>query len=332
MPFRDIQGQAAAVEQLKRAWQNHRLPHALLFTGPDGVGKRTVALALAQALNCKSPSLDDACGECLACRKTAQGIHPDVRVLEPDGAHIKIEQIRETLQHDAVLKPMEGERKVYILDPADSLTLGAANSLLKILEEPPSAVMLVLVTAQPFALLDTIRSRCREIRFFPLTAQRLAPWLRMRLGVDEAAAQALARLSGGRPAEALRLSEPERRELRNTILAWAQNVGPQSWSEWARTLGEYQDDLTDVFDILLSWYRDLLLAVNRGPQTLWMNVDHAEAVKQALVRETPETLLDKCRALLAARDQLSRNANVQLVLEVLGMTMTQAVGAAVPRR
>jgi DNA polymerase-3 subunit delta' len=263
----------------------------------------------------------------LACRKTAQGIHPDVRLLEPDGAHIKIEQIREHVQHDAMLKPMEGTRKMYIFDPADTLTLGAANSLLKILEEPPSAVVLVLITAQPFALLDTIRSRCQEVRFFPLTTQRLTPWLRHRLGVDETTAQALARLSGGRPAEALQMADAEHQELRKTVLDWAQKAHTQGWAAWAQTLGEYQDELSEVFTILLSWYRDCLLLAHKTPQMLLMNVDRVAAMQSVLAVESPENILLKCQALLAARDQLSRNANVQLVLEVLGMTLTRAAVA-----
>jgi DNA polymerase III subunit delta' len=323
MPLRDLQGQDAAVEQLRRARRNGRLPHALLFTGPEGVGKRTAALALAQALNCLTPHADDACGECLACRKIAAGHHPDVRVLEPDGAHLKIEQIREDLQRDAVLKPLEGARKVYVLDPAEALTTGAANSLLKVLEEPPAAVVLILISAQPFALLDTVRSRCQEIRFFPLSPQRLAPWLQSRLGLGTEAAQALARLSGGRPAEALRLSEPEAREFRARVLGWAQTKRP--WPVWARDLGESPDELNEAFSVLLSWYRDLLLLANRSSRDLLLNVDHAPAMPPALDGETPDSLLAKCRALLEARDQLSRNLNAQLVLEVLGMALAPAV-------
>jgi DNA polymerase-3 subunit delta' len=325
MPLRDLQGQEAGLEQLRRAWQNQRVPHALLFTGPEGVGKRTAALALAQALNCREPRVDDACGECLSCRKIAQGIHPDVRTLVPDGAHLKIEQIREDLQHDAVLKPLEGLRKVYLLDPADTLTLGAANSLLKILEEPPAAVVLVLISAQPFALLDTVRSRCREIRFFPVATQRLAPWLQAKLSLSSAAAQALARLSGGRPAEALRLAEPEAQEFRTRVLGWAQDARARTWSAWARDLNETAEDVNEAFAVLLSWYRDLLLLANHAARELLLNVDHAGEMSKALAGETPATLLAKCQALLEARDQLNRNVNTQLVLEVLGMALLPAV-------
>ncbi|NTV52061.1 MAG: DNA polymerase III subunit delta' [Candidatus Firestonebacteria bacterium] len=324
MPLRDLQGQEAGVEQLRRAWQHDRVPHALLFTGPEGVGKRTAALALAQVLNCREPRVDDACGECLSCRKIAAGNHPDVRCLEPDGAHLKIGQIREDLQHDAVLKPLEGRRKVYLLDPAESLTPEAANSLLKILEEPPETVVLILISAQPFALLDTIRSRCQEIRFFPLPALRLAPWLQGKLGISAEDALALARLSGGRPAEALHMSEPEAREFRARVLGWAFAGRERTWSVWAKDLGAEPEEVTEAFGVLLSWYRDLLLLAHRASRELLLNVDHAEKMPPALADETPETLLAKCRALLAARDQLSRNVNTQWVLEVLGLALAPA--------
>jgi DNA polymerase-3 subunit delta' len=322
MPLRDLQGQDTGVEQLRRAWRQGRVPHALLFTGPEGVGKHTAALALAQLLNCLQPREDDACGECLACRKISQGIHPDVRCLEPEGAHLKIEQIREDLQRDAVFKPLEGQRKVYVLDPAEALTTGAANSLLKILEEPPAAVVLVLISAQPFALLDTVRSRCREVRFFPVPALRLAPWLQAKLGVNPETAQALARLSGGRPAEALRLSTPEAQELRTRVLGWAQNAPARTWSAWARELGAVPEEMAEAFSVLLSWYRDLLLLAHHSGRGLLLNVDQAQAMLPALAQETADTLLAKCQALLAAGDQLSRNVNTQLVLEVLGLELT----------
>lgn len=321
MPFQEITGQDAAVNGLRRALERGRMAHALLFTGPEGVGKRTAALALAQALNCAQPQAGDACGECTSCRKIAAGRHPDVRVIEADGQHLKIEQIREQVQQDAVLKPLEGRSKMYILDPADALTPGAANSLLKILEEPPAAVTLVLLTAQPFALLDTIRSRCQEVRFHPVPAERLGVWLQSRLACPPDTARALARLSAGRPAEALRLHGSEQQDLRRRILDLAQSAEPDAWSRLAHALGNDSAELPESLALLLTWYRDLLLlAAGAAPEWV-LNTDRRNELRRAAEGETVESALKKCRAVLTAADQINRNVNPQLLLEVMFMEL-----------
>jgi DNA polymerase-3 subunit delta' len=321
MPFAELVGQDLAVATLRRSLERGRLAHALLFTGPEGVGKRAAALFLAQALNCPEAVGGEACGVCLSCRKIAAGQHPDVRVIEADGAHLKIEQVREQLQADAVLKPMEGRAKVYVLDPADALTPGAANSLLKILEEPPSAVTLVLVTSQPFALLDTIRSRCQEIRFRPLAAAALGVWLQARLNCAPETAIALARLSGGRPAEALRRQASGEQELRQEVFALAQATDARNWPDQTRKLLERAADLPDALAWLLSWYRDLLLLAAGADAGLVGNADRQDELGRALAGENVETLLKKCEAILQASDQLNRNVNAQLLLDVMFLNL-----------
>jgi DNA polymerase III subunit delta' len=321
VPFAELSGQEMAMSYLRRSVHRGRLAHALLFTGPEGVGKRTAARALAQALNCPDVKEGEACGVCLSCRKIAAGAHPDVRLITAEEQHLKIEQIREQLQQDAVLLPLEGRSKVYILDPAEALTPGAANSLLKVLEEPPAAVTLVLITSQPFALLDTIRSRCQEVRFRPLTADRLAEWLQTRLSCPPDTAHALARLAAGRPAEALRWSESEQQELRRDVLALARETGGQRWPDLARRAWEHAAELPELLGLLLGWYRDLLLLATGSDPRLMINIDQQKELSAAVAGESVEGLQKKCAAILAAADQLSRNVNAQLLLEVMFMNL-----------
>ncbi len=326
MPFRDIKGQPRAIEYFKRLVRNRRLGHAFLFTGPEGVGKRATALALAQDLNCTEPEEGEACGECPACRKITQGIHPDVRIIEPEGQFLKIGQIREQLQRDAILKPMEGSTKLYILDSAETLTLEAANSLLKLLEEPPPAVILVLITTQPFALLETIRSRCQTVRFRPLEARVLSSWLKDRLACQADQALALAMQSGGRPAEALRLADENTQALRNRVLETMRNLGPRDWPEAAVQWGEHRAELPEMLAILLSWFRDLTMLSSRASRELIMNSDRLTELEAALPGESPESLGEKCRTVLKAIQQMKRNINTQLLLEVLFMKLGAKAG------
>ena len=211
MPFRDVVGHRVLVSLLARAIARDALPPSLILAGPAGVGKRRLADAVAQTLNCLQPRsaapgtdgpLIDACGTCASCARIARGVHPDVLVVEPDEkGTIKVEPIRDLIDR-AGYRPFEGRRRVSIVDDADTLVASAQNALLKTLEEPPSASVFLLVTARPDMLLPTVRSRCPRLRFQPLTTDEVARILVGR-GETEAKARAIAGSSDGSIARAL---------------------------------------------------------------------------------------------------------------------------------
>ncbi len=219
MPLADCVGHRQALGLLTRAASRAALPPSLLFAGPDGVGKFTVAAALAQTLNCESPVAGDAplhldaCGTCKTCqrfsrilRQMREGIEVAldcfVRIVPDDKASIKVDVIRTLLSRTA-FKPFDGKRRVAVIDGADALEVGAQNALLKALEEPPPATVFVLVTSRPDSLLETVRSRCPRVRFGPLSPDMVVEVLVRDHGVDRARAVALAAVSGGSIGEAL---------------------------------------------------------------------------------------------------------------------------------
>jgi len=211
MPFREVIGHRRIVALLARSVERASVPPSLIFAGPAGVGKRLVAVATAQALNCLEPKrLDstieyDACGTCTACTRIARGIHPDVPIIEPgDTGSIKIETVRELIDR-AGYRPFEGRRRVVIIDEADALVPQAQNALLKTLEEPPSASMFILVSAHPDALLPTVQSRCPRLRFRELGPDDVAAAL-MKRGKTEAEARAIAATANGSIGAALEAS------------------------------------------------------------------------------------------------------------------------------
>ncbi len=157
-------GNARVVQILMRAVEQNRLPHALIFAGPPGVGKRTLAELLAEHLNCLRPENGRACTSCVSCRMIRAGTHPDVRRVQPEGAFIKIEQVR-ALIGEIAYQPFEARYRVVIMDGADQMRQEASNCLLKTLEEPPSRSIFILITPKPYRLLQTIRSRSRMLQF-----------------------------------------------------------------------------------------------------------------------------------------------------------------------
>ncbi|TET38214.1 MAG: AAA family ATPase, partial [Dehalococcoidia bacterium] len=161
-------GHEKAVALLERSMKGGKLSHAYLFVGPPHVGKMTLAMNLAQALNCRGE--ERPCGECPQCRRIARGVHADVQVIGLEGRmEIGIDQIRE-MQHAASLKPFEGRNRVFIIDGADHLSHEAANCLLKTLEEPPPNDQLILLAANERLLLPTVLSRCQKLELGPLPA------------------------------------------------------------------------------------------------------------------------------------------------------------------
>ena len=212
MPFREVVGHRAVIARIARAVARDSLPPSVLLTGPGGVGKRLLADAIAQALNCGAPRRDasglafDACGSCSACRRIADGIYPDVVVLTPgEGGSITVDQVRAAVEQVGY-RPFEGRRRVIVVDDADLLVPAAQNALLKTLEEPPPRSQFVLVTARPDMLLDTVRSRCPRLRVGHLGSDEVAGILLRRSGIDEPAARSAAAAAGGSAGRALQLA------------------------------------------------------------------------------------------------------------------------------
>ena len=268
MPLSSVIGHRPVVDLLRETVRRGRVPQSLLLAGPDGVGKRTVALALAQAVNCPNRTDGDACGTCSTCDRIARGLHSDVTLLDTGGeASIKIRTLRARVLDALGYRPFEAERRVYIVDQADALTDEAQDALLKTLEEPPASAILMLVTAYPDTLRPTIQSRCRRLRFGPLAEADVARVLVERCRIDRAAARELASASGGSVAQALAEKAGDLKEDRQAALdllvAAGRSGGVLARLQAAKTLVEHDSDRRDRealgmrFSVVASLLRDL---------------------------------------------------------------------------
>jgi DNA polymerase-3 subunit delta' len=223
MAFDSIIGHERFRGLLSRALVQRRLPPAMLFSGPSGVGKKTLALAVGRALLCEA-SGGDACEVCATCSRAARGLHPDVLLVEPDGLSIKIEQVRDAVREIAGL-PFEGRARAFVFDEAHLITEQAQNALLKSLEEPPATSHVILVTASPQALLPTIRSRCQMLRFSPLPQSLLESHLHKASGLSADEARLRAALSGGSLGVALAFESEAWRALREDLIGVLERIG-----------------------------------------------------------------------------------------------------------
>ncbi len=204
-----------------------RLPHAFLLNGPRGLGKAQFAALLSVVLSCKRPDLANAtaCGTCQNCRLLAAGNHPDVRWVAPleEGKAITIDEIRE-LADLLQLRPHIGQRKIVIISPAEAMNSNAANSLLKVLEEPPSDSLLLLVTADPTRLPATVRSRCQRLTFTTPERRVALEWIQATAGLPGEQAQVLLDLAGGATLRALELTHNDFLNVRGELLSDVENL------------------------------------------------------------------------------------------------------------
>ena len=255
--FKDIIGQRRSLRILKVFLKKRTMPHSLLFEGDSGLGKRKAAEVFAGAVLCRCdrPERTEACGHCIACQKMAGKNHPDFVVLEPDGNAIKIDQIRK-MQEGLFYKPVDGRKKIVIIDPAEKMNPAAANALLKILEEPPPYAILILVSGKSGMLLSTLRSRCQKISFHPLSFSHVVEVLITEKGYSEAEARFVAAMANGQLRQALDLDIEAAREMESShhIL-----VSDADLFETAAQFSGSADVFEPALLYLMTWLRDVLV-------------------------------------------------------------------------
>lgn len=324
-------GHPMAVKLLDRSLIDGRLAHAYLLSGPPHVGKMTLALELAQAVNCLQT--DKPCGQCAQCRRIAERRHADVQVItletqSTDGrertrAEIGIDQVRE-MQRVATLKPYEGSCRVFIFDGVERLSDEAANCLLKTLEEPPDQVLLVLLTAKRGdALLPTIVSRCQVIGLHPLPVPLVAQELIERWETDPERAEELARLSEGRLGWAVRaVKDPDllrRRQERLERIVSIITGGLEERFAYAGELASLflrdRESVGEELKLWLACFRDLLV-IKEGVEELVVNTSLKQQLEDLAAKLSSIQIVDATKATEQVWEHLEQNANPRLALEV----------------
>jgi DNA polymerase-3 subunit delta' len=312
-------GHEQAVHLLAERIAHANTTHAYLITGPAQIGKTTLAVRFAQALNCSGET--PPCGQCRTCDLIARGAHPDVQIIAPEGRSIRIEAIRD-LQTALSLKPFEARYRVAVILEAQKATDQAADALLKTLEEPPATTRLVLTAASAETVRPTVVSRCHVIALRPVATGRIEQVL-AALGTPPDEAHRLARLSGGRPGWALTaMQQPEIAEQRAQFIVQlldmlqADRTGRFAYSEEIAR----HEALAALLDTWQSWWRDVLLLVE-GAAVAPVNVDFSSALHDVASRVTAEQARLALQAVRRTADAIDRNANTRLALDVMLLDM-----------
>lgn len=317
MAFDDILGNSATKRILRKSLQRKRIPNSLLFFGPEGVGKKDVALVLAKAMNCLQKE-DDACETCVSCKAITRGNYPDVLLITPEKNALKIDQMR-AMKQTAYLKPMMGRKRIFIIEQAERMNDEAANSVLKILEEPPAFTHIILITHNPFVVLPTIKSRCQELGFAPISKQDIVDVLVER-GQDREKARIISLLVRGNLRQAVSLDWEEVRPVREK--AWQLFESLMKGKGVSSFVRDYafqrresvEADFARMLEILSSFFRDLLLVKAGGENSLLLNPDFATELQDAGTRLKLEQIFNFLLTIDRVLNALQKNVNVNLIV------------------
>lgn len=305
MKLSEFAGLDAKMEHLMRSAQAGRIVHALLFSGPRGTGKRSMARLFAQALLCSGEG-ERPCGCCPACKKCAEDMHPDVHFVAPEKSSIKVEQIRELIERMS-LASYEGGKKIAIIERADSMGESAQNALLKTLESPTGDAIFFLLTDTPGALLPTILSRCLQLRFACLSVEACTQVL-LRRGMEEDRARLLAALSQGSVGRALEMDADEAYlPLRRRVIDALEGMKKPSDVIHVSSICNSKDRQAQVLEIMELWARELMLVQNGGQSSVAEDMPRLKRSKYCGNKLLQQVML--------ARRQLAANLSWTNVLD-----------------
>jgi len=316
MSFNSILGNGRAKSILAKSLRRQRLPNSLLFIGPEGVGKEDAALVVAKALNCQNKK-DDSCEECPSCLAINRGNFPDVMVLRPETDMYRIEQLK-ILKATAYLKPMVGKKRIFIIAESEKMREDAANSLLKILEEPPPSTSLILLSSNPYLILATIQSRCQVLSFSPVFKEDIEKML-VEKGYEPDQARIISHLVEGSMKQADSLDWRELQEKRRKD--WMVFLSLLRKEKISLSLREYiasrypdKRELVEMFEIFSSFCRDVLLIKAEGDRHHLLNLDYRTEIEAAADCIGFQQSLDLMGKIDYSLYALKKNCNVRLLM------------------
>ncbi|PIW68610.1 MAG: DNA polymerase III subunit delta' [Candidatus Omnitrophica bacterium CG12_big_fil_rev_8_21_14_0_65_42_8] len=313
MSLKDIIGQDTAVRLLQGMIGGGQLSGSYLFIGPMGVGKCTVSIEFAKAINCEEKGLD-ACEECVSCGKINSSNHPDVFIIqkEKEAGFIKIDKIRDII-YQASLKPYEAGKKIFIINNAEDMNEESQNALLKILEEPRENQIFILTTSAVSGLLPTVISRCKAVKFNLLSRVQIQRLLVEKRGFNEDEAILFSHMALGSPGRAIAFKEGDEMRERDRMLNDFFFRKRALFREEVCDEKNYAD-LEESLKMLLSWYRDLLVSKFTEDKSVFLNVDRMNEIFSYSAGFSAGKLEKNISSVMKTINYLRRNVNPKMAL------------------
>ena len=319
--FSEIVGHEQIKEHMQAAIRDKKPFHAYLFQGEEGVGKEALARTFAAGLQCQSESTDKPCKECVSCRQMESGNQPDVIWVTREKASLGVDEIREQLCNTMDIKPFSSPYKIYLVPEAEKMTEAAQNALLKTIEEPPEYGIVILMTSNISALLPTIQSRCLTMEFRPLSTAVVESYVKEHCQVPDYQARASAAFAQGNLGKAMRYAKSEDFiERKDHIISLLRHVEQMDLSEMLaviKDLGTRKDEVRDSIDLMVLWYRDVLLFKATKDINQLLFQDEASYISREASHRSYEKIEEILQAFEKAKVRLRANVNFDITMELM---------------
>ncbi len=325
--FSDVIGHQHLIEHLQSAITMGKVSHAYIFDGEKGSGKNFLASAFAAALQCEKKGID-ACGECTSCKQAEGNNHPDIiRITHEKPNTISVDDIRQQLCGDIMIKPYKGPYKIYIIDEAQKLNVQAQNALLKTIEEPPAYAVILLLTTNAQSFLPTILSRCVTLSLKPVRDSLVRKYLMEQVHIPDYQADICVSFAQGNIGKAKRLAMSEEfEEMKDhmiRLVKYIQDMEISELIESMRKMTEFKADISDYLDLLMVWYRDVLLYKATWNPSAVVFSDEIHTITKMASKSSYEGIETILKALDKAKIRLAANVNFDLTMELLLLTMKE---------
>ena len=325
--FKDVVGHKDIIQYIKNAVEQKKLSHAYILNGQRGSGKKLLARLFAMTLQCESGQ-SDPCGECRSCMQTKSGNQPDIITLVHEKpTSISVDEIREQLNGDILIKPYSSPYKIYIVPEADLMTVQAQNALLKTLEEPPEYAVIFLLTENADSLLPTIRSRCVMLKLRNIKDQLVKKYLMEQMQVPDYQAELCAAFAQGNIGRAIMLAKSEHfNEIKDEAVQLLKYIDQMELHEIVsaiKQINKYKLEVTDYLDIMTIWYRDVLIYKATADVEKLVFGDQIKFIKEKARKSSYEGIETILVSIEKAKTRIKANVNFDLLMELLLLTIKE---------
>lgn len=324
--FNQIIGYEDVIEHMQNAIAMQKVSHAYIIHGEEGMGKKLMAGAFAKTLQCESKNVT-ACNKCRSCIQYESGNHPDIIWVRREKASIGVDEIRAQVNADIQIKPFSSKYKIYIIDEADKLTEQAQNALLKTIEEPPKYAVLLLLVANISMMLPTILSRCIVLDLKPVDKQKISEYLMENYQVPDYLAQMAALFSGGNVGKAIKYASSDdfgkMKEDVTHILKYIDDMELYEVISGLKTLSVSKNNIEDYIDLMILWYRDVLVFKATKDPDLILYRDEISYINSQAKKRSYENLNNIINAMEKAKIRLKANVNFDITIELMLLSLKE---------
>ncbi|MBD5137237.1 MAG: DNA polymerase III subunit delta [Lachnospiraceae bacterium] len=323
--YKDILGNEQIKEHFKNAIKLHKVSHAYILNGDKGMGKKMLSNVFAMALQCERGT-EEPCMECRSCKQVLSGNHPDIKYITHEKPNvIAVDEVREQINNDIQIKPYSSPYKIYIVDEAEKMNLQAQNALLKTIEEPPEYGIIILLTSNSEMFLPTILSRCVMLNMKLMEKGQMRDYLMKKMGLPDYHADVITAFSGGNLGKAIRLASSEDfNELKSSVTHLLEYIGDMETYEVVmavKQVEKYKVDIADYIDLMMVWYRDVLMfKASRDMNELTFK-DEYGYIKEQAEKISFNGIEEILKAMEKAKVRIRANVNFDLAIEMMYLTI-----------